>query len=880
MQAGMADAARREWQNRPVAEYDCLASRGISVDALVAQGIPPSDPRIRQRIAECRAVMAPQGQPMQRVNVAQQVLKLTCSPTIGDPTSKDPITSVVVTVSSALIDPSHRFTSGDQFSVVHISASGNRYDRGEQYFISDISSGPDISWTGTLKNKPNISMTGIIRNIHSSQPAYIETLTNTANGQGPKGISANTCMVEADVQPTNQISSGAGNAPSSYANPPQQGPDPAAIAKDQERQDQERKQRLEKAIASAKQLVEDASGFVKTNPNNPKLYDYVEQIASINSAIIGNDPTAIEQKEAELATELNREPAYMKLLAARAEEQKQSNARYLGDAVRLATKQKRFMLDYVSQNAASPEAIKFVALLKQMEPILTHPELPRLEQMNQATDLAIREAGLNNSFAAFESVSVPSPSASQSAPPSAASNSPLPTTEKNRFLMNGDLEDVVMLYNSTPEAPHIARNLRGDLVFSDGEANVCLLGNNPDGVASIVRSNVLTLHSRIIGSPDRRCDPLKLHDYDIVAAQRGAFLSLSAEDALSVLGVIEKGEFEKLVVVPIAAQRAAVEAEKKNISQIATEVADGSRTGFGLLMLKGGSANVCMVVSDKTEALTHLLLANADSLSLAMHANPTISRSSAEDTFVAIRKSQCGAVYASATDLKVVTEALDRESVPFSFADIWMSSSDIDAANTALVESRKAAEQEAAERAQKVADQARLEEQRKADQSADTAVQERALQAQYGGSAHAAVALITDDVKAWTAEQHGVVGKSFPAYAAWLNQHFTDHWEVMSINSDIADYGTSNFKGRNLDTPVAKVIIKLKNRILGEYEDACFLFGRVVDTEFAMTREPFESSCDDIDAITRWKDGHQFQSRWIVGGTNSARVTKSSVSAD
>jgi len=47
-----------------------------------------------------------------------------------------------------------------------------------------------------------------------------------------------------------------------------------------------------------------------------------------------------------------------------------------------------------------------------------------------------------------------------------------------------------------------------------------------------------------------------------------------------------------------------------------------------------------------------------------------------------------------------------------------------------------------------------------------------------------------------------------------------DHWEVMTTDSGVQDYGTSDFKGRPLDTAFARVTIRLKNAILGEYKEA------------------------------------------------------------
>jgi hypothetical protein len=86
----------------------------------------------------------------------------------------------------------------------------------------------------------------------------------------------------------------------------------------------------------------------------------------------------------------------------------------------------------------------------------------------------------------------------------------------------------------------------------------------------------------------------------------------------------------------------------------------------------------------------------------------------------------------------------------------------------------------------------------------------------------------------------------------------------MSINSETADYGVSNWKDRQLDTAFARITVKLKNRMLGDDQDACFVAGQITDSEFSMGREPVLMSCDRANSLDRWKTAHRFESRWIV----------------
>ena len=74
--------------------------------------------------------------------------------------------------------------------------------------------------------------------------------------------------------------------------------------------------------------------------------------------------------------------------------------------------------------------------------------------------------------------------------------------------MEGDLDDVEILYNANSKAPHIAQNLRGDFVFSQNEARICLFGQNSAGLALTVEQAVLAkADTRKIAVTVEPCNP-------------------------------------------------------------------------------------------------------------------------------------------------------------------------------------------------------------------------------------------------------------------------------------------------------------------------------------------------------------------------------------
>ena len=144
----------------------------------------------------------------------------------------------------------------------------------------------------------------------------------------------------------------------------------------------------------------------------------------------------------------------------------------------------------------------------------------------------------------------------------------LPITEKNRFLVEGNLDDVEILYNASPIAPHAAQNLRGDIVFAQNEAIICLFGQNPDGLALTVKQAISAkADPRQIAVLVEPCNPEHLLGYDIVATQRDAFLRSKRDDALALIKTIEEDNYRKFAEVTAAELKKAADVERAQIRE-------------------------------------------------------------------------------------------------------------------------------------------------------------------------------------------------------------------------------------------------------------------------------------------------------------------------
>jgi hypothetical protein len=121
---------------------------------------------------------------------------------------------------------------------------------------------------------------------------------------------------------------------------------------------------------------------------------------------------------------------------------------------------------------------------------------------------------------------------------------------------------------------------------------------------------------------------------------------------------------------------------------------------------------------------------------------------------------------------------------------------------------------------------------------------------------------IHDLVRAMAEKHHVEDANLFSAYSKWLDQRFGDQWQTFNVSSDVADFGTVRWEQRPLNAVVVRTIVQQKNRVLGKYEDRCYLFGFVNDEEFSILRDPFAIDCSDSGDLAKWKVGERFQSQW------------------
>ena len=68
------------------------------------------------------------------------------------------------------------------------------------------------------------------------------------------------------------------------------------------------------------------------------------------------------------------------------------------------------------------------------------------------------------------------------------------------------------------------------------------------------------------------------------------------------------------------------------------------------------------------------------------------------------------------------------------------------------------------------------------------------LRQKFGESAKAEAGALSSEIIAWTKDQKGRIGAFYPDFANWLADKLNDHWEIVTVNSDVQDFGTADFE--------------------------------------------------------------------------------------
>lgn len=113
----------------------------------------------------------------------------------------------------------------------------------------------------------------------------------------------------------------------------------------------------------------------------------------------------------------------------------------------------------------------------------------------------------------------------------------------NEFLLDGDGDALVALYNASPTAPSIIKNLVGSFVFETGEATVCAYPPIAEPlVRRSIQSELAAFEVKTVRFNESRCAPEAVLKQDILLLKRGDFLKGEPSFVLAVMESLNSGD--------------------------------------------------------------------------------------------------------------------------------------------------------------------------------------------------------------------------------------------------------------------------------------------------------------------------------------------------
>src|ERR1700722_2731539 len=365
-------------------------------------------------------------------------------------------------------------------------------------------------------------------------------------------------------------------------------------------------------LRDARSFLNDAKRFIADQNSAPAtLSGIANEAALLQIALDKFDEPAAVQSTQRLAALLKPIPGFEQFEQQQQATRERESARILVEARILADQNTFFINDYMKGHLGDSSTSSLNKLRDQIGTSLKKNTIEEINGANDAVKEYIAQNGLSEPYEiSTRQFSQPSAPATESTKSLAGR---LGLTESSDFIVKGPQDDIILLYNASATAPHVWRNVRGDIVFQNEAASLCF-ARAPDVAVERYIDHVLgDRGAKTLSSLATPCDLAKAETrVDVIAFQRGEFSKSREDYILSLAKLVEAGGFRKYEIIT---DYAAVFEQRKILSrQIETEVESNARGGFGVIAL-GGSPLACVIPpegAERVDGLKELLRRNID----------------------------------------------------------------------------------------------------------------------------------------------------------------------------------------------------------------------------------------------------------------------------
>jgi uncharacterized protein len=273
--------------------------------------------------------------------------------------------------------------------------------------------------------------------------------------------------------------------------------------------------RIETArLKEARIFLDDAKTFIGQQTSVPSISELAKEAATLQVALNQFDERGAVDSMQRLNDLLKPIPGFSQFAKQQQAERTREEVRHLSEA-RIQARENEFFIDgYLQSHLGEPTTQPLLHLRAKIEDALKSNTIEQIAKENEAVALYIKDNGLKEAYKEsakrFEQ-----PEAASPHKPGTLADS---LTEKSKFLVAGPADEIILLYNSSPTAPKVWKNVRGDVVFQDDSASLCFAQSSV-GRGAIHRplpwrswsaKNIIRLSAMrtLRGRKDNRCDCL------------------------------------------------------------------------------------------------------------------------------------------------------------------------------------------------------------------------------------------------------------------------------------------------------------------------------------------------------------------------------------
>ena len=617
-------------------------------------------------------------------------------------------------------------------------------------------------------------------------------------------------------------------------------------------------------IKQASQFLDDARKFIALQSHVDAIAEIGRLAAQLQLAIDAANSGKASEVRRQFADLLGKIAGFDEFIKNQGLERDREQARKLAEANAEADKGLYFIDRYTQEHLGSKESADLLRLRNRIDGARQGRVLSDVAAANDALRASIEKSGLGDAYKAYVQELASGKPVAKGEPKSLEEQ--LGIGPAAQFLVQGSLDDILVLYNDAPSAPSVTKSIRGEYVFRTGTATLCSAQPAPDiSMVRFVERIVRQTGANKVVTDDNPCVlATATARADLMFAPRRWLLSQGRPYLLQFIGLVDAGSFREFRTVPGSELQQDNQSREARSRDYERQVDRGERAGYGVVIIADAPPPACLVNpehSAEKNGLKRLLAGDRSTIAPSARSEwQFIEERSIDDAFFDLRRRQCGYVVAKAADLKTLMLALRRERRDYTFAPVWFDEQQVAAAAFEARDEQEESIRKEEERKRADADKEQLRKQRERDRQQEKTERERVLRLQNGTRGRALRDSIDAVVKKLANEADP--DDSFPEFSRWLQGRFADRWKTFDVSSDVLDFGNVEWRGRNMDAVLVQSVVQQKNRGLGQYSRSCFVFGLIDDPEFSMQREVFSRPCEASADVAKWKVGNKFRSLW------------------